>query len=171
MRDKNKAMLEIGMNLLFCGVAFGMYVASHDYDFLEGTILGARTFPLLIGGILVVFAVVNVFGAVKRLQLSKSTEHVEPEGIQEERVGSVFNILIREYRVLSAVILLVLYFLLLSFVGFLIATVLLIPAMLYLLEYRKPLPVVVITVLGTAFLFTAFQVLLGVPLPDGSLFG
>jgi hypothetical protein len=65
----------------------------------------------------------------------------------------------------------VLYFLLLSFVGFLIATVLMIPAMLYLLEYRKPLMVAVITVLGTAFLFTAFQVLLGVPLPDGSFFG
>jgi len=171
MREKNKAMLEIGMNLLFCGVAFGMYMVSHNYDFLEGTILGARTFPLLIGGILVVFASVNITGAIKQLKLSKSLGSVEVEEMQEERVGSVFNILIREYRVVSAVILLVLYFLLLSFVGFLIATVLLIPAMLYLLEYRKPLPVVVITVLGTAFLFTAFQVLLGVPLPDGSLFG
>ncbi len=171
MREKNKAMLEIGMNLLFCSVAFGMYMVSHNYDFLEGTILGARTFPLLIGGILVVFAIVNITCAVKRLKLAKSLGKVEAKDIHEERVGSVFNILIREYRVLSAVILLVLYFLLLSFVGFLIATVLLIPAMLYLLEYRKPLPVVVITVLGTAFLFTAFQVLLGVPLPDGLLFG
>ena len=42
--------------------------------------------------------------------------------------------------------------------------------MLYLLEYRKPVKVTIITILGVTFLYIAFKVLLGVPLPIAKLF-
>lgn len=171
MREKNKAGLEIGMNIIFGCIVLGMYLVSHDYDFIEGTILGARTFPLLVGGILAMFAFLNILSVIRRLRFTQITTVAEPPEESEIEVGNNFNILLRKNRVLAAVFLLVIYYLMLVFAGFLIATILLIPAMLYLLEYRKFKSVMVITVLGTTLLFTAFQVLLGVPLPDGLLFG
>jgi hypothetical protein len=42
--------------------------------------------------------------------------------------------------------------------------------MLFTAEYRKPLPMIVVTVGATVFLIISFQVLLGVPLPAGLLF-
>jgi putative tricarboxylic transport membrane protein len=172
MREKNKAMLEIGMNLLFCGVAFGMFVVSHDYDFLEGTILGARTFPLLIGGILVVFAMVNITKSIKFLRSAQAgaVDTSMEEVTEEDGKDSPFNRFLRTYRVACSFGIMVVYFLMLSFLGFLIATVVMIPAMLYLLEYRKPLLVAIITILGMTLLYIAFKLLLGVPLPNGMLF-
>jgi putative tricarboxylic transport membrane protein len=172
MRNKGKAKLEIGINLLFSGIVVGMFIFSKDYDFLEGTILGARTFPILIGGILVIFASVNITGAVKRLVNMNSMDFIsdeEPE-ITEDYKGSPFNQFIRKYRVGCGFLLVTLYYLLLMVVGFIIATVMMIPSMLYLLEYRKVFKVIIITVLGTTFLYTAFHILLGVPLPEGLLF-
>ncbi len=76
----------------------------------------------------------------------------------------------RKYRVAIAVGLMIVYYLLLWLFGFIIATALFLPTMLYLLEYRKPVKVTIITILGVTFLYIAFKVLLGVPLPIAKLF-
>jgi len=47
MKAKSKAFLEVGINSLFFIIVLGMFFVSKKYDFVEGTILGARTFPMM----------------------------------------------------------------------------------------------------------------------------
>jgi hypothetical protein len=114
-----------------------------------------------------IFGIVNI---IKALSVSKSPETTTQERVEEESSGNGFFDFIRKYRVAIAVGLMVVYYLMLWLLGFIIATALFLPAMLYLLEYRKPVKVAIITVLGVAFLYIAFKVLLGVPLPGAKLF-
>ena len=183
MQEKNKAMAEIRVNILFCCIVVGMFIVSRDYDFVEGTILGARTFPLLVGSLLIVFACVNIIGAMGRLKAVHAPvpaakdpqESLSGSEMLQEKADATqcnrFNAFIRDNRVVCAILLMGVYYLLLVFLGFIIGTVILIPLMLYLLEYRKPISVLLITVVGTMLLFVTFKVLLGVPLPTGWLFG
>ena len=183
MQEKNKAMAEIRINILFCCIVVGMFIVSRDYDFVKGTILGARTFPLLVGSLLIVFACANIIGAMGRLKAmhvptpaaKDPQESLSGSEILQDKDDATqcnrFNAFIRDNRVVCAILLMVIYYLLLVFLGFIIGTVILIPLMLYLLEYRRPINVLLITVVGTMLLFVAFKVLLGVPLPTGLLFG
>ena len=183
MQEKNKAMTEIRINILFCCIVVGMFIVSRDYDFVKGTILGARTFPLLVGSLLIVFACANIIGAMGRLKAmhvptpaaKDPQESLSGSEILQDKDDATqcnrFNAFIRDNRVVCAILLMMIYYLLLVFLGFIIGTVILIPLMLYLLEYRRPINVLLITVVGTMLLFVAFKVLLGVPLPTGLLFG
>jgi hypothetical protein len=167
MDTKRKVALEVGLNVLFIAIAIGMFIVSKEYKFVRGTLLGSRTFPILIGSIMSIFGIVNI---IKALSVSKSPETTTQERVEEESSGNGFFDFIRKYRVAIAVGLMVVYYLMLWLLGFIIATALFLPAMLYLLEYRKPVKVAIITVLGVAFLYIAFKVLLGVPLPGAKLF-
>jgi hypothetical protein len=160
-------MLEVGLNVLFIVIVIGMFIVSREYKFVRGTLLGSRTFPILIGSIMTIFGMVNI---VKALRLLKTPENHVQEQVEEESSGNGFFDFIRKYRVSIAVGLMVVYYLLLWSLGFIVATVIFLPTMLYLLEYRKPVKVAIITILGVAFLYVAFKVLLGVPLPGAKLF-
>lgn len=167
MNTKRKTALEIGINVLFITIAIGMFIVSADYEFVQGTLLGARTFPLLIGSIMSVFAVVNIANAIRK----PATDAMESSEEESDALSTGrFNIWLRTYRVAAAIGLMVIYYLLLVLVGFIIATLLFLPAMLYILEYRKPVKVALVSVIGVAFLYVAFKVLLGVPLPASILF-
>ena len=182
MQGKNKAMAEIWVNILFCCIVVGMFIVSRDYDFVEGTILGARTFPLLVGSLLIMFACVNIIGAMGRLKamhvpvpaVKDLQESLSSSEMLQGKTDAIqckgFNVFIRDNRVICAILLMVVYYLLLVFLGFIIGTLILIPLMLYLLEYRKPINLLLISVVGTMLLFVTFKILLGVPLPTGWLF-
>ncbi|PKL26904.1 MAG: hypothetical protein CVV46_14375 [Spirochaetae bacterium HGW-Spirochaetae-2] len=167
MITNRKTALEIGVNVLFITIAIGMFIVSADYKFVRGTLLGARTFPLLVGSIMMVFALINIF---KTLGIQSSEENVEVEQALKELTKGKFNNWLRTYRVAAAIGLMVLYYLMMLAVGFIFATVIFLPAMLYLNEYRKPMKVIVVTIVGVAFLYISFKVLLGVPLPTAQLF-
>ncbi len=114
-----------------------------------------------------IFGIVNISVALKRF-LSES----EPEVIQdsEAKSGNRLHDCIRMYRVQIAVGLMVIYYLLLTLIGFIFATVIFLPLILYVLEYRRLFQVILVTVIGVAFLYISFKVLLGVPLPEAILF-
>jgi len=159
--------MEVVLNTLFISIAIGMFIISKDYRFVRGTLLGSRTFPILIGSIMSIFGIVNISVALKRF-LSES----EPEVIQdsEAKSGNRLHDCIRMYRVQIAVGLMVIYYLLLTLIGFIFATVIFLPLILYVLEYRRLFQVILVTVIGVAFLYISFKVLLGVPLPEAILF-
>ncbi len=167
MNHQRKVALEIGINMLFIIMIIGMVVVSSDYDFVKGKLIGARTFPLLVGGIMSVFALVNILNALrKKAEMEESQVQEEVE----EQISGRFNGWLRTYRVGAAIGLMVIYYFLLLFVGFIAATLLFLPAMLYIVEYRKVTHVALVTVIGVAFLYIAFKILLGVPLPKSIIF-
>ncbi len=168
MKYTRKVALEIGINILFIMIAVGMFAVSGNYKFVRGTLIGARTFPILIGGIMSVFALVNITVALRREAPQDEELDVE-EDIDESSTGR-FNEWLRKYRVGAAIGLMVIYYLLLLSVGFIVATLIFLPAMLYIVEYRKWTHVALVTVIGVAFLYVAFKILLGVPLPQSPLF-
>lgn len=167
MTTKQKTIMEVILNTMFISIAIGMFIISKDYRFVRGTLLGSRTFPILIGSIMSVFGIVNISIALKNF-LSET----EPENIQEVEVksGNKLHDCIRLYRVQIAIGLMVIYYILLTLIGFILATFIFLPLILYVLEYRKPIHVILVTVLGVAFLYISFKVLLGVPLPEAILF-
>lgn len=168
MREKRKIILEIGINAVFITIAIGMFIVSRKYKLVRGNLLGARTFPMLIGSLLSIFAIVNITGAIRSLQATR--ENVDENTLEEVEIVTDFKSYIRKNRVGVAFGMMVIYYLLLLYFGFIISTVLFLPAMLYLLEYRKPIRMLLVTVFGIAFLYIAFKVLLGVPLPQGIIF-
>ncbi|MDC7245299.1 MAG: tripartite tricarboxylate transporter TctB family protein [Sphaerochaetaceae bacterium] len=167
MKAKQKFGLEIGINTFFIMVVLMMSVVSKNYDFVQGTILGARTFPILVGIFLSLFALVNIAASVVRY---RKNEIVSDEKEQLDSDSSPFVRSVQKYRVQYALGLLVCYYLLLLTFGFIISTLIFIPSILFILEYRKPVAVSLVTVIGVALLYIAFKVLLGVPLPQGFLF-
>lgn len=167
MKNTHKTAIEVCINVLFILIAVGMFAVSGSYKFVQGTHIGARTFPILIGGLMTAFALVNITKALTVRQVSEETDTALES---EEPVVGRFNILIRKYRVGAALLLMVIYYLLLAVFGFIIATLIFLPAMLYILEYRKMTHVALVTIIGVLFLYIAFKVLLGVPLPEAQIF-
>ena len=167
MKAKQKLGLEFGINILFISIVLMMVIVSKEYDFVQGTILGARTFPILVGSILSLFGIANMIVAVSSYN-HKIIIDDENEEIDDDSTPFVRSV--QKYRVQYAIGLLVCYYLLLVYFGFVIATVLFLPSILFILEYRKPLHVGLVTIIGVAMLYIAFKTLLGVPLPQGVLF-
>lgn len=173
MVKKGKEITEIVVNLLFSVVVISLLLYSFKrYAMVKGTILGAGTFPVLIGILVLIFSILNLIRAFKKY--FTVSDHEEQIEIEEETLPdsrfSRFDLIIRKYRVIISIIITIIYTLLMSVLGFIIATLLFIPAMLYLLEYRAFWKVVLISILGTAFLYLSFGIFLGVSLPVGLIF-
>lgn len=173
MVKKGKEITEIVVNLLFSVVVISLLLYSFKrYAMVEGTILGAGTFPVLIGILVLIFSILNLIRAFKKYFTDSGHEEqieIEEKTLPDSRFPR-FDLLIRKYRVIISIIIIIIYTLLMSVLGFIIATLLFIPAMLYLLEYRTFWKVVLISILGTAFLYLSFGIFLGVSLPVGLIF-
>ena len=109
MDTKRKVALEVGLNALFIAIAIGMFIVSKEYEFVHGTLLGSRTFPVFIGSIMLIFGIVNI---IKAFRVSKSSESAVQEQVEEESSGDGFFDFMRKYRVAIAVGLMIVYYLL-----------------------------------------------------------
>jgi hypothetical protein len=162
---------EVILNLFFCFIALGAFIIASGYTGYNQVQLGAKTFPSIVSILLVIFALSNIIkvflgGIHKSEPVGVSDTDTQPSLVPD----TVLNKFIARHRVVIAVAVVLLYYLLLNIFGFIISTLIFIPCMLFTAEYRKPLPMIVVTAGATVFLIISFQVLLGVPLTAGLLF-
>lgn len=133
----------------------------------EGSIrdpLGPHTMPAVVGGLLVVG---GIFLAMRRLVVWRST----PVQVPEEGSEDLENYSASAPRAFLVWGICLAYAILIGYVGFLILTPFLFAGLLWILHFRKVLPVVLISALGTAAIYGIFDVILLVRLPHGPLTG
>jgi len=167
MDIKHKRALQIGINIFFICIVICMFFISSKYAFVKGIHLGARTFPVIVGVLILLFGTVNIIVTIYKIK--NENESITKEEPELEPSNS-FNKYVRKYRVGISIGLMALYYIFLSLFGFVIATALFLVSILYVMEYRKPVPVTLVTILGVGLIYISFKVLLGVPLPTGLLF-
>ena len=165
-----KKVGEIILNLLFIFIAFMFIIISSKYSSYTSTRLGAKTFPTIISVLMIIFAISNMVKAI----LNKS-EHVAAVSAATEENDkhldeTVLEAFIYRHRIIIAILLSFVYYYLLYLVGFIIGSIIFIPVMLLILECRKFLTIVLVTLGFIAFTVISFQVLLRVPLPAGVIF-
>ncbi|MCW2700966.1 MAG: hypothetical protein JWQ45_2501 [Blastococcus sp.] len=124
--------------------------------------VGPRTLPALIGGLIVLGAVVVALRILRRWRSVENT--VEAEGT-EDTEGFPASTL----RAMSVWAALFVYVLLLRPLGFLILTPPLLAVLLWIMAVRRPVPLVAISALTVVALYLLFVTLLHVRLPMGPL--
>jgi hypothetical protein len=163
-----KKIAEIILNLFFSVIAIAALIIASKYTDYTATRLGAKTFPFIVSILLIIFASLNILRAlIVKTEKSNSSAGGEEDTPFSDTAPDKF---ILRHRVIIAILLSFIYYFLNYIIGFIISTLIFIPLMLYILEYRRPVFMVIITVSATAFLVISFKVLLGVPLPLGMVF-
>ena len=163
-----RKMGEIALNLFFSGIALLAIVIASGYSSFTPTRLGARTFPTIISALLIIFAVSNVIKTIFKKDEQASIGKVKEKNEFPHR--AVLGAFFYRYRIFMVILFSFVYYGLLYSIGFIISTLIFIPVMLLILEYRKPVMIGIVTIASTAFMIISFQVLLRVPLPVGIIF-
>jgi len=133
----------------------------------EGSIrdpLGPSTMPAVVGGLLIVG---GAFLALRRFVVWRSTAVKVPEEGSED-LENYSSSAPRAFLVWGICLA---YAILIPYAGFLILTPFLFAGLLWTLHFRKVLPVVLISLLGTAAIYCLFNIVLLVRLPHGPLTG
>ena len=124
-----------------------------------GDPLGPKAFPALVGGGLILSAVLLVFETLaKRRTLEDRT--IEPRSKDEKHLVLVM---------IGMVVWSGLYYFVLETLGYLIATPLFLLGLLSYFNQRKYLTNVLVALGFTGIVYLLFSILLGVPLPSGPL--
>ena len=126
--------------------------------------LGPSTMPAVVGGLLIVGGLAL---ALRRVVVWRSTPTLVPNEGSEDLEGYPAS----APRALLVWGICLGYAILLNFAGFLILTPFLFAGLMWTLHFRRVLPVVLISVIGTATIYGLFDVLLLVRLPHGPLTG
>jgi len=167
-----RKVAEIALNLFFSSIALFAIIIASGYSSFTSTRLGAKTFPTMISVLLIIFAVSNIIKAILKKEvcvntsINRDVEEKKNELPHETALGAF----VYRYRIFIVILVSFVYYFLLYSVGFIISTLIFIPVMLLVLEYRKPLMIGIVTIASTAFMILSFQILLRVPLPVGIIF-
>ncbi|EGQ26565.1 YjbE family integral membrane protein [Sporosarcina newyorkensis 2681] len=120
----------------------------------QGTDVGAKFFPSVYAYILTGLSVLLIISPV--LKRKRDEEDVETSlGMKKAIIGMVGTFI---------------YYWLIQFFGFFISTVIFLGIMMWIFNYRKPVLIIVFSILISAVMYVGFAMLLNVPLPSGNLF-
>jgi hypothetical protein len=171
----------LGLAAVIGGLGYGA--------FGEKGLIGPGFLPVLAGGLVALFAVIDVVGRLRsRAEHDTAAaivsdavapvelEPVEPEAIQLETAEADRDVDIygrsqkQRTRMLVAVIgILIATLVLVNVVGFIIAFALMLLACAVVVERQKLLPSIIVTVVALSAAYLIFGVMLRVPLPQGLL--
>ena len=126
--------------------------------------LGPSTMPGIVGGLMILGGLAL---ALRRVVAWRTTDTYVPDEGSEDVEGYPAS----PRRAFLVWGICLAYAVLLPAAGFLILTPLLIAGLLWTLQFRRVLPVVLVSVIGTAAIYGLFDILLLVRLPHGPLTG
>lgn len=122
---------------------------------LSGTDVGAAFFPNLLSCLLILLAVILIVNSLR----GKKNEREEASQRNSWRKPGIGFVAV------------IIYLVLIYYLGFYISTPIFLILFMWMIQYRKWMPVLASAGLATLFIYEVFEVLLKVPMPTGSLFG
>lgn len=165
----------VGAAAVLAALGYGM--------FSDDGRIGAGFLPVVAGGLVAALAVVDLIGRLRRrsrphhdAELALDTESIESLGLalepELEAAASDVDIFGRTQKQRNAMLLavagiLLVTVLLVGLVGFILAFGLMLFVIAVVIEKRKPLPSLIVTVIALGMAWLVFGVLLRVPLPQG----
>lgn len=163
----------VGAAAVLAALGYGM--------FSDDGRIGAGFLPVVAGGLVAALAVVDLIGRLRRrsrphhdAELAIDTESIESLGLDPELEAAASDVDIfgrtqkqRNAMLLAVAGILLVTVLLVGLVGFILAFGLMLFVIAVVIEKRKPLPSLIVTVIALGVAWLVFGVLLRVPLPQG----
>lgn len=163
----------IGAGAVLAALGYGM--------FSDDGRIGAGFLPVVAGGLVTVLAVVDIIGRLRRrtrphhdAELALDTESIESLALDHELEPAASDVDIfgrtqkqRNTMLLAVAGILLVTVLLVGVVGFILAFGLMLFVIAVVIEKRKALPSLIVTVIALGVAWLVFGVLLRVPLPQG----
>lgn len=161
-------ILEIGIAaiMFFLGV-YVVYEASTYPDFSKLTAVGSDVFPKIMGGIIIICSLIVILRAAYKLLISpQKNQNLEAERAMLREIKQRF--LDNKQNLPAAIglpVMMIIYAFLLEIVGFEILSVLFLLFSMLLCRERNILRLILVPLVGTAFMYYIFHILLKIMLP------
>ncbi len=138
---------------VFILVIIGLYffISASNFPRMSEDVPGPGFFPKLLSGLLLIFCAILFYNNFKE-EPNKKDEHSQKN--------------LKSYISMGITLI---YILALDYFGFIICTIPFIATLIYLFNYKKLLHIAIISIAITCIIYYLFSVLLGVPLPTGTL--